>query len=105
MTTTLTHLVAQGIPLAPPLNVRLIALAVVEVVLLLLVVLLYIRWDQLKSEPLGKWWARRRQEGLSRKSLFAMQESELERRAAEGAAAAETAQPSAPGGPTAPGAG
>ena len=74
--------VAQGIPLAPSLNVRLIALAVVEVVLLTLVVLLYILWMRYKREPLDVWWARRQKEGLSPKTLVEMEDSERERIAA-----------------------
>jgi len=77
-------LVAQGIPLAPPLSVRLIALAVIEVVLLTLVVLLYIRWIQLKNQPLDEWWAGRKAEGLSPKTLAEIEVSEQERRAVEG---------------------
>ena len=42
MSGALPILVAQGIPLAPSLTVRLIALLVIEVVLLTLVVLLYL---------------------------------------------------------------
>jgi type VI protein secretion system component VasK len=74
--------VAQGIPLAPSLSVRLIALAVVEVVLLTLVVLLYILWMRYKREPLGEWWARRQKEGLSPKTLVEIEDSERERIAA-----------------------
>ena len=74
--------VAQGIPLAPSLSVRLIALAVVEVVLLTLVVLLYILWMRYKREPLDEWWARRRKEGLSPKTLVEIEDSERERVAA-----------------------
>ena len=74
--------VAQGIPLAPSLSVRLIALAVVEVVLLTLVVLLYVLWMRYKREPLGEWWARRQKEGLSAKTLVEIEDSERERVAA-----------------------
>jgi hypothetical protein len=74
--------VAQGIPLAPSLSTRLIALAVVEVVLLTLVVLLYVLWVQFKREPLGEWWARRKAEGLSPKTLVEIEDSERERIAA-----------------------
>ena len=74
--------VAQGIPLAPSLSVRLIALAVVEVVLLTLVVLLYVLWMRYKREPLDEWWARRRKEGLSPKTLVEIEDSERERVAA-----------------------
>ena len=75
-------LVAQGIPLAPPLGTRLIALVVVEVVLLALFILLYIRWDRFKNEPLDEWWTRRLAQGISAKSSFAMEESEQKRLAA-----------------------
>ena len=74
--------VAQGIPLAPSLSVRLVALAVVEVVLLTLVVLLYVLWMRYKREPLGEWWARRQKEGLSAKTLVEIEDSERERIAA-----------------------
>jgi hypothetical protein len=83
---------AQGIPLAPSLSTRLIALAVVEVVLLTLVVLLYILWVQFKREPLGEWWARRKAEGLSPKTLVEIEDSERERIAA-GAPAADAGAP------------
>ena len=63
MSGALHILLAQGIPLAPPLVVRLIALLVVEVVLLALVVLLYIRWVQFKNQPLDEWWAGRQAHG------------------------------------------
>jgi hypothetical protein len=93
--------VAQGIPLAPSLSTRLIALAVVEVVLLTLVVLLYILWVQFKREPLGEWWARRKAEGLSPKTLVEMEDSERERIAA-GVPAMESPEVSAGGGTPAP---
>jgi len=94
--------VAQGIPLAPSLSVRLIALAVVEVVLLTLVVLLYILWMRYKREPLDEWWARRQKEGLSPKTLVEIEDSERERVAAgvppmESPAAPAGAGTSAPG--------
>lgn len=88
---------AQGIPLAPALSVRLIALLIVEIVLLTLVVLLYILWIQFKGEPLGEWWARRKAEGLSGKTLGEIEESERERIAA-GAPPADPAESSAGGG-------
>ena len=89
--------VAQGIPLAPSLNVRLIALAVVEVVLLTLVVLLYILWMRYKREPLDEWWARRKAQGLSRQTLYEIQESERERLAAQGGAPPEREAPGSGG--------
>ncbi len=48
----------------PRSRVRLIALAVVEVVLLTTAVLLYVRWAQFKHEPLDEWWAKRKQSGV-----------------------------------------
>jgi hypothetical protein len=94
-------LLAQGIPLAPSLTVRLIALLVIEVVLLTLVVLLYIRWVQFKNQPLDEWWAGRKADGLSPKTLVEIEASERERLAAEEAAAAR-ARPAGPGGDTHP---
>ena len=94
MSGALHILVAQGIPLAPPLTVRLIALLVIEMVLIALVMLFYIRWVQLKNQPLDEWWARRKAEGLAPKTLVEIEESERERVAAEEAAAAQR-QPAA----------
>ena len=87
MSGALYILVAQGIPLAPPLVVRLIALLVIEAVLLTLVVLLYVRWSQLKNQPLDEWWAGRKAEGLTPTTLAEIEESEKERLAAEAASA------------------
>ena len=97
MSRALDILAAQGIPLAPPLNVRLIALIVVEVVLLTLVVLLYIRWVQFKNQPLDEWWAGRKTEGLAPTTLVEIEESERERLAAEEAAAAAQSRPAGSG--------
>ena len=97
MSGALHILVAQGVPLAPSLDVRLVALLVIEVVLLALVVLLYIRWVQLKNQPLDEWWAGRKAEGLAPKTLVEIEESERERLAAEQAAAAQP-RPASPGG-------
>ena len=97
MSDALHILVAQGIPLAPSLNVRLIALFVIEVVLLALVVLLYIRWVQLKNQPLDEWWAGRKTDGLAPTTLVEIEASERERLAADEATAAQ-ARPAAPGG-------
>lgn len=97
MTGTLGMLLAQSVPLAPPLIVRLIALLVIEMVLLALVVLLYIRWVQLKNQPLDEWWAGRKAEGLAPTTLVEIEESERERLAVEVAAAAQP-RPAAPGG-------
>lgn len=84
--TSVLHIAAQGIPLAPPLGVRLIALLVVEVVLIGTAVLLYVRWAQLKREPLDQWWARRKEAGFSPRTRALMDEEERERQAAEAAA-------------------
>ena len=69
MSDALHILLAQGVPLAPPLTVRLIALLVIELVLLAVVVLLYIRWVQFKNQPLDEWWAGRKAEGLAPTTL------------------------------------
>jgi hypothetical protein len=82
----LAAIVAQGIPLAPSLEVRLIALAVVDVVLITTAVLLYIRWAQFKREPLDEWWELRQQEGFSPRTRALMEEEDRERLAAEGRA-------------------
>ena len=97
MTGALGMLLAQGVPLAPPLIVRLIALLVIEIVLFTLVVLLYVRWAQLKNQPLDEWWAGRKAEGLAPTTLVEIEESERERLAVEGAAATQP-RPAAPGG-------
>ena len=83
---TVAATVSQGIPLAPSLGVRLIALAVIEVVLLATAVLLYVRWAQLKHEPLDEWWAKRRRIGFSARTRALMEEEERQRLAAEGQA-------------------
>jgi hypothetical protein len=67
-------LLAQ-IPLAPSLSVRLIALAVIEVVLLILVVILWIKYDQLKKVPVDEWWERRQRAGVSPRVRRMMRES------------------------------
>jgi hypothetical protein len=79
----LASVVAQGIPLAPSLEVRLIALVVVEAVLLTTAVLLYILWARFKSEPLDEWWEGRKQAGFSPRTRALMEEEERERLAAE----------------------
>jgi hypothetical protein len=89
MTTALDSLfvrvgfVAQ-IPLAPPLHTRLIALVVIEIFLITTAVLLYIRWVQLKEEPLDRWWSERQAAGFSPRTRALMQESERERMREEG---------------------
>lgn len=97
MSDALHIVLAQGIPLAPSLTVRLIALLVIEIVLLTLVVLLYVRWVQFKNQPLDEWWAGRKEEGLAPTTLVEIEESKRERLAAEEKAAAEP-RPAAPGG-------
>ena len=94
MSAALHTFLAQGTPLAPSLTVRLIALLVIEVVLLTLAALLYLRWVQFKNQPLHEWWAGRKAEGLAPKTLVEIEESERERVAAEEAAAAQR-QPAA----------
>jgi hypothetical protein len=71
---TLTVLLGQ-IPLSPPLSVRLIALAVVEVVLLILVVVLWLKYEQLKTVSVDEWWQRRKQAGVSPRVERMMRES------------------------------
>ena len=83
MTAALGILLAQGIPLAPPLQTRVIALFVVEAFLITTAVLLYIRWAQLKKQPLDEWWTGRRAAGFSPRTRALMDESEQERIAAE----------------------
>jgi hypothetical protein len=82
----LAFILAQGIPLAPSLEVRLIAFVVVEVVLLTTAVLLYIKWAQFKKEPLDEWWEGRKKAGFSPRTRALMEEEERERLAAEQAA-------------------
>ncbi len=79
----LLAVVAQGIPLAPPLQTRVIALVIVEAFLITTSALLYVRWIQLKREPLDEWWAERRKRGFSARTRALMEESERERREAE----------------------
>jgi len=110
---TVATVVAQGIPLAPSLEVRLIALAVIEVILLTTAVLLYFRWAQFKREPLDEWWEKRKKAGFSARTRALMEEEERERLAAEGQPAghagagavgvAETGIAEADRGPGAPG--
>jgi hypothetical protein len=83
---SLAAIVAQGIPLAPSLEVRLIALAVVEAILLTTAVLLYIMWARFKKEPLDEWWQGRKKAGFSPRTRALMEEEERERLAAEQAA-------------------
>jgi hypothetical protein len=67
-------LLAQ-IPLAPPLDVRLVALAVVEVVLLVVAALLWVKYTQLKKVPVDEWWERRKRAGISPRVERMMRES------------------------------
>ena len=71
---TLPVLIGQ-IPLSPPLGVRLLALVVIEVVLLVLVALLWVRYQQLKKIPVDEWWERRRRAGVSPRVQRMMHES------------------------------
>ncbi len=97
----LASVVAQGIPLAPSLEVRLIALVVVEVVLLTTVVLLYVLWARFKSEPLDEWWEGRKQAGFSPRTRALMEEEERERRAAEASSRPQAGAGAAGAGPPA----
>lgn len=71
---SLTVLLGQ-IPLSPPLSVRLIALVVVEVVLLILVVVLWLKYEQFKKVPVDEWWERRKRAGVSPRVERMMRES------------------------------
>ena len=71
---SLTVLLGQ-IPLSPPLNVRLIALLVVEAVLLILVVVLWLKYEQFKKVPVDEWWQRRKRAGVSPRVERMMRES------------------------------
>jgi hypothetical protein len=90
-------LAATSIPLAPPLGTRLLALLIIEAALLLLVALLYVKWVKLKNQPLDEWWERRKAQGLSRQTLFEMEQSERQRLAARGGAPPDPKEPE-PGG-------
>jgi hypothetical protein len=99
MTATLGILLAQqGIPLAPPLQTRIIALIVVEAFLITTAVLLYIMWVQLKRQPLDKWWAGRVEAGFSPRTRALIEESERERQIAESGGASGGEAAAAPGG-------
>jgi hypothetical protein len=71
---SLTALVGQ-IPLSPPLSVRLIALVVVEVVLLALAAVLWVKYEQFKKVPVDEWWERRKRAGVSPRVERMMRES------------------------------
>ena len=87
---SLTALLGQ-IPLSPPLNVRLIALVVIEVVLLALVVALWFKYEQFKKISVDEWWERRRRAGVSPRVERMMRESH-DQYLAERAEAAESGQ-------------
>ena len=89
----LAVILAQGIPLAPSLQVRLIALVVVELILLTTAVLLYVLWVRLKREPLDDWWERRKKAGFSPRTRALMEEEQREQRASEGDGTAEVTGP------------
>jgi len=55
----LTTLLLAGIPMAPSLRTRLIALIVVEVVLAVVVVASYFKYRQLKAVSTDEWFAER----------------------------------------------
>jgi len=84
---------AQGIPLAPSLQTRLIALVVVEAFLITTAALLYILWMRFKKQPLDEWWAGREAEGFSPRTCALMEESQRERLAAEAAAPSQAERP------------
>lgn len=67
--------VIAQIPLSPALGVRLIALLVVEVVLLILVAVLWIKYEELKRVSVDEWWERRRKGGVSPRVQRMMRES------------------------------
>jgi hypothetical protein len=69
-------LVAQ-IPLAPPLNTRLIALVVTEIVLAVIVVLLYFKYAELKAVPIEEWWARRLEKATPRMRRMIRESQEI----------------------------
>ena len=87
---SLTALLGQ-ISLSPPLNVRLIALVVIEVVLLALVVALWFKYEQFKKISVDEWWERRRRAGVSPRVERMMRESH-DQYLAERAEAAESGQ-------------
>lgn len=87
------------IPLSPPLNTRLLALVVVEIVLAVIVVLLYFKYVQLKSVPLDEWWARRLEEATPRMRRMIRESQEIYQ---EEQAAARAEQTQATPGETAP---
>ena len=89
--------VAQGIPLSPPLGVRLVALVIVEVVLLTTAVLLYIRWKQFTREPLDEWWERRKQTPFSARTRALIEDEERQRLAAAAEAEGDGGAGDAPG--------
>jgi hypothetical protein len=73
----LTHALVGQIPLSPPLNTRLITLVVVEIALAILVVLLYLKYKQLKSVPLDEWWARRLEDATPRMRRMIRESQEI----------------------------
>jgi hypothetical protein len=80
--------ILAGVPLAPPLHTRLIALVAIEVVLVIVVVAAWFKYRQLKHVSIDEWFAER-DEHASPRVRRMMQESheqyEAERRAAEAA--------------------
>jgi hypothetical protein len=67
--------VIAQIPLSPSLGARLIALLVVEVVLLILVAVLWIKYEELKKVSVDEWWERRKKAGVSPRVQRMMRES------------------------------
>jgi hypothetical protein len=88
--------VLAQIPLAPPLSSRLIALAVSEAVLLVVVVVAYVRYRQLKSVSVDDWFAERDQHASPRVRRM-MEESHAQWEAERRAAAAEGRPAGPPG--------
>ncbi len=97
---TAATVLAGQIPLSPPLNTRLIALVVVEIVLAVIVVLLYFKYVQLKSVPLDEWWAQRFEQATPRMRRMIRESQEIYE---EEQAAARAEQAQATPGETAPG--
>jgi hypothetical protein len=100
---TVAAVVAGGfvgqIPLSPPLGTRLIALVVVEIVLAITVVVLYLKYKQLKSVPLDEWWAQRLEKATPRMRRMIRESQEIyeeERAAARAEQAPEKPGETAP---------
>ncbi len=87
------------LPLSPPLGTRLLALVVVEIVLAVIVVLLFLKYRQLKAVPLDEWWARRLDKATPRMRRMIRESQEIyeeEQAAMRGGQAASTSGQDAP---------